>query len=591
MSAGRLRIESVGGLGEMGHHHMVVDVGDDSFLVDCGMLFAPASDPGVDRILPSFEPARQRAADGRLRGLLLTHGHLDHLGAVPDLLAALPGLPVYATSWALALLRRRLDRGDAPRTAPLEARLVTPGETITIGDTEATWLRVTHSLPEACSLALRGEAGTVVHSGDFRIQEDPLLGPPTDLAGLRAIGDGGVDLALVDSTSSAKPGRTLSEREVAQRLAEVAREATGAVVVTSFSSHVERMYACLLAARASGRRLAIYGRSAEETARLAIERGLLPVEAGELLPIDFLEDQPKDKLLALVTGSQGEFRAPLARIARQQDSRLSLGPGDLVVWSARVIPGGERTVGALLNRFVEAGVRVIPPWGKDAVGLHTSGHGQAEEVAEWLDCVRPRRVLPIHGEPWHLVRHRDVLRGRLADDRVLSLRSGQILKLDVAEDTVEITDAPHPQTWIALGGQAFPQGDRALSTRRKAGTLGAATVTVPWHDGKVAGRPVVHCLGLAPLEETPALERSLADAIWQRLADAAPQRDTAAATETARLVLRSEVRKVVGTKPPCTAALLPLDGVVSCDDIVANPEPEPAHGADRDPTAPREDPP
>ncbi len=591
MTSPGLRIESVGGLGEMGHHHMVVDVGPDSFLVDCGMLFAPASDPGVDRILPSFEPALQRAAEGRLRGLLLTHGHLDHLGAVPDLLAALPGLPVYATSWALALLRRRLDRRDVAIRAPLEARLVEPGEAVRIGQTDATWLRVTHSLPEACSLALRGEPGTVVHSGDFRIQRDPLLGPPTDLAGLRALGDGGVDLALVDSTSSAKPGRTLPEREVARRLTEVARDAEGAVIVTSFSSHVERIYACLLAARATGRRLAIYGRSAEETARLAIERGLLPVVSGELLPIDLLEDQPKDKLLALVTGSQGEFRAPLARIARQEDSRLSLGPGDLVVWSARVIPGGERTVGALVNRFVEAGVRVIPPWGPDAVGLHTSGHGQADEVAEWLDCVRPKRVLPIHGEPWHLVRHAAVLRARFGDEQVLSLRSGQVLELDTATDTVEVRDAPNAQTWIALGGTAFPEGDRALSTRRKAGTLGAATVTVPWHEGKVAGRPVVQCLGLVPLEETPALERSLGDAIWQRLAEAPPELDDAVATEKARLLLRSELRKVVGTKPPCIAALLPLDGVVSCADTVVQLEPGPQDGADRDPPPPREDPP
>lgn len=569
-------VEPVGGLGEMGHHHLVLDLGPDSFLVDCGMLFAPASDPGVDHIAPSPEPALARARDGRLRGLILTHGHLDHLGAVPELLSHLPGLPVYATPWTLALLRRRLDRGEPPQPAALEARVVQPGETVRIGDTDVSWLRVTHSLPEACSVVFRNDAGCVVHSGDFRIQEDPLLGPPSDAGGLRAAGEAGVDLALVDSTSSAGDGRTLPEREVAANLAAEAGDAEGAVVVTSFSSHVERMWACLLAARATGRRLAVYGRSAEETARLAIERGLLPATSGELLTLDELARTPKSKLLVFVTGSQGEWRAPLARIARGEDRRLSLGPGDRVIWSARVIPGGERTVGALLNSFVEAGVDVVPPWGPRAAGLHTSGHGRREEVAAWLSWVRPRHIVPVHGEPWHLVRHQEVLEE--GHRHVHALRSGQRLSLDPSTDQVEIEDAEAgKQIWIAEGGVRFPEGDGGLRTRRKMGTTGALTAVVPWSEGRLAGTPVVVVLGLVPLGDTPALERSLAEGLVSELSSWDPVQGDA--TERVRLALRALVRRAVGTKPPGIVRLVAPASVVTYAklDAAGLPDADPDH--------------
>ncbi len=588
---GLLRIEPVGGLGEMGHHHLVVDLGPDSFLVDCGILFPPDSDPGIDRILPSFAPALRRAKEGRLRGLLLTHGHLDHLGAVPDLLAALPGLPVYATSWALTLLRRRIARDGPKDSAPLQAHLVTPGVPEFVGETELTWLRVTHSLPEACSLALRGVAGTIVHSGDFRMQRDPLLGPPTDVEGLRAIGDGGVDLALIDSTSSAKEGRTLPEREVVQNLQALIRGVEGAAVVTSFSSHVERMLGCLHVARATGRRLAIYGRSAEETARLAIERGLLTTQAGELLHLDEIAHQPKDKLLLLVTGTQGEWRAPLARIARGEDSRVSLGPGDCVVWSARVIPGGERAVGGLINKFVEAGVQVVPPWGEAGRGMHTSGHGHQDEVAEWLDCVRPRFALPVHGEPWHLVQHAGVLAGRLGPERILSLRSGHSLQLDPRTGETHIELAQHAQQWVAEGGARFSPRDPALATRRKAGRHGTATVVVPWRDGRVVGTPVVHSVGLVARAEAAGLEHRVGLELHRRMTEWGPLLDEAAAIEKTRLTLRSVVRSEVGTKPPCFARLLYLESMVSYDKVVATQTDGPPDGAHRDSPPQGEDPP
>jgi ribonuclease J len=345
---------------------------------------------------------------------------------------------------------------------------------------------------------------------------------------------------------------------------------------------VERMYACLLAARATGRRLAIYGRSAEETARAAIERGILPVAAGELLWLDDIADHPRSELLVLVTGAQGEWRAPLARIARGEDARVRLGPGDCVIWSARVIPGGEREVGRLVNQLVDAGVQVVAPFGEAGRGMHTSGHGQRDEVAEWLDLVRPRRVLPVHGEPWHLVSHAHVLAERFPPDRLLSLRSGDTLSLDTGTGSVAIEPGATEATWIAEGGRAFVEGDPALGTRRKVGRLGAATVVVPWKDGRVAGTPAIHAIGLVPLRDTPELERRLGRELHRRLDSWEPIADEARATEKVRLTLRSRLRSELGTKPPVLARLLPLDGMVSYAELDVTPPHGPDDGADRD---------
>ena len=551
-----LAVEPVGGVGEMGHHHLLLDVGLDTFAIDCGMRMPGPDAAGIDKITPPFEPALERAEDGSLRALILTHGHLDHIGAVGDLLARLPDLPVYGTPWTLALLRRRLGRDEAALSKAPDLRPVSRGETARIGSADVTWLGVTHSLPDACSVAVQGDAGCVVHSGDFRIQEDPLLGPPSQRAAFERVGAAGVDLALVDSTSSAGTGATESERAIADRLADAVSDVDGYAVVTLFSSHIERLWACVLAARAVGRRVCVMGRSLAETAALAVERGVLPVESGELIPVDSLSRHPRDRVLLVVTGTQGEWRTPLARMAREEDSRVRLGPGDAVFWSARVIPGEERSVGLVVNRLVDLGVRVVPPWSRAAPPLHTSGHARWDEVAQWLDWVRPRHVVPIHGEPWHLESHRESLIEHLGSERVLTLRSGdRLTRAAPGASWLRESLAAHEPTLHGPGSVSFTRGDRALAARRRAGRSGVVAVFVRWTPAGLDHLEIA-TTGIVPDARSESFEASIRQSLHEELVGRRPALNPAARSEQVRLLVRGAIKKRTGTKPQCVVRLL-----------------------------------
>lgn len=540
----------------MGHHHLVLDLGPDSFLIDCGILMPAPGDPGIERITPSFAPALARRAAGSLRGLLLTHGHMDHIGAVPDLLAAIPELPVYGTPWTLALVERSLGRREQPLRRSPDLRSVGMGTEVSIGGAGVRWLGVTHSLPEACSVAVRADAGCVVHSGDFRVQDDPLLGAPTDVAGLSAVGEDGVDLALIDSTGGGSAGSTVPERTLAARLREAVAGADGYAVVTLFSSHLERLWGCVLAARATGRRVCVLGRSLVETVELGLARGVLPFESGELMAPSLLSTTPPSKVLLVVTGTQGEWRAPLARMARGEDSRVQLGPGDAVFWSARVIPGSERAVGAVVNLLVDRGVRVVPPWGASEP-LHTSGHGRREEVARWLGWVKPRWVLPIHGEPWHLQAHSEALGRVVPPGRVLSLRSGQRLVRSTEPEAWLLEAVPSSEPTVqAVGGVSFSPSDPALAGRRRAARAGALTVVARWMPGETDRLLHVVTIGIVPEAQRADFERELEAAITAKMEAGAPARGLDERSEQVRLLARAAVRARTGTRPMCTVRLL-----------------------------------
>ncbi len=531
-----IRVEPVAGLGEMGAHHAVVDAGDDSFLIDCGVLFPAPWDVGIDHLAPDLEPAVRRFREGRLRGLLLTHGHRDHIGAVHHLLRRAPGLPVYATPFTIALLRRVL--GDDARS--LDARVVSPGEPVALGAGTATWFAVTHSLPEACSLALETPWGTVAHSGDFRVQPTPFLGPPSDVGGLRALGDRGVDLALVDSTGAARPGRTSSERAVAENLAAAVASVDGLVLVTAFSSHVERVAACVAAARRCGRTPALYGRSVEATVSIARDLGLFGDHGDALRSVDHVAGLGR-KGLVIVTGTQGEWRAPLSRIARGEDPRIRLGRGDAVLWSARAIPGNDRAIGMVVNRLIDLGVTVVPPWSEAGRSLHTSGHGRRDEVAEWLSWVRPRAVLPIHGEAWHLEEHRRVLLGA-GDARVLSLRSGGAVELRDGAARV-VSTAPSAGFSAGVGRELWAPDEPALRARRRIGRTGVVVATVRGRDVAVV------TVGVFPSAERGAVEAELAEAARAELSR--PDAGDEDPATRIRLTLRRAVKARTGERVEC----------------------------------------
>lgn len=545
-----IAVELVGGTGEMGHHHAVLDLGCDSFLLDCGLLMPEPEDPGIDRVIPPLGAARSRWEQGRLRGLLLTHGHRDHTGAVGDLLALLPGLPVYGTAFTLAMVAGGIGKevageaGELPGVAPAEMRTVRQGEPVRIGQATVTWLRVTHSIPSSSSIVVAGPLGTVVHSGDFRVQDRPLLGEPCDERGFREAGDLGVDLALLDSTGAGVPGSTTAEAEVSSAIAERIAGTRGRVVIVTFSTQVERLAGCLAAARATGRRVGVYGRSIGRVVAEAAACGLLPQGGAAILGIEEITQVPPEQALLVVPGSQGESRAPIARIARGEDPWVRLGPGDFVGWSARVIPGNERAVHRIVDRLVADGVDVHAPWDAGPA-LHCSGHGQQDEIARWLSWVRPRAVLPVHGGHWHLQRNRDLL-GRLGIAQVLRARSGDRVVVDPSTKEAEVQPGRPGGPDLVVGNQRWAAEEPALRQRRSMARSGCATATVPW-DGRRAGTPIVATLGVfAQVGRSGAeaeIAREVGSALRRREWTNGPELQ-----EEARLALRRAVRRLSGTK-------------------------------------------
>ncbi len=382
-----LEIVPLGGLGEFGKNVLWLRCRDSSILVDVGVSFPDETFPGIDRIAPDFAPLRGE----RIEAILLTHGHEDHIGALP-LLREWCDAPVYGLPFTLALAKRRLSEAEAPMGRLEEIR---GGERRRIGEFAFTFYRVSHSVPDSAAILIEAGDVKVLHSGDFKLDTDPPDGEWTDRDGIAAAVETGVDLALLDSTNAERPGRAASERLAGRGLATAFAGAPGRIVLTTFSSHVARISQACDAALTLGRRLAFLGRSVRTVAEIAERFGRLRLPSGCRVSAPELSSEPPSRLLCFVGGSQGEPFSALSRLALDEHQDLSLSPGDLVLFSARTIPGHERSVNRVADHLARRGARVLretePP-------LHVSGHAHREDLADWLDLARPRHVMPIHGE-------------------------------------------------------------------------------------------------------------------------------------------------------------------------------------------------
>lgn len=457
----------LGGCGEMGMNATLYVEAGRAVLVDCGVQIGGIQTPVIDKLAPDFEATRR--AGRSLEAVVLTHGHLDHIGGVPFLLRQWQG-PVFGPPLALELLRGRLEE-EGLRGADL--REVPIGSRFQAGPFEFESVHTTHSIPDNGLLAIRTRAGTIVHSGDFKLDLEPADGRLTDEKRLREIGEEGVALLLSDSTNSERPGRNRTERTVELELETLVQETEGCCVVSTFSTHVHRLASIVRAARRSGRRIALIGRSQRRMFELAMARGEIDLDRSDILDERRLTKIPRGRLLLVVSGTQGEPRAGLSRLSSGQLFGFSLRAGDRVILSARVIPGSELSVRRMLNRLARSGVEVVLDRDRP---IHTSGHATSEEQAELIHWLRPAAFVPMHGDRIMLDAHaRTAARVGVPRAQVFVIENGESVVLGPEGVRLGPTEAAGRQ---ALAEDGSPLDWEHVSELQEIGSAGALFVSV-----------------------------------------------------------------------------------------------------------------
>ena len=422
LARGTLRVVPLGGLGDVGRNMTAFEFGDQILLVDCGVLFPEDNQPGVDLILPGLDYLDDKL--DRVVGLVLTHGHEDHIGGVPYLLRRRGDIPVYGSRFTLALLSGKLKEH---RLSAAGLHEVSEGDVLRVGTFTIECFAVNHSIPDALAVAITTKAGTVLHTGDFKMDQLPLDHRITDLRGFARLGQSGIDLLLADSTNADVPGFTPSEVEVTPALQRVFARATQKIVVACFASHVHRVQQILDLAVAHSRKVCYVGRSMVRTMSVAAELGFLRVPGNTVIDLDDLDAYPDDKVVIVSTGSQGEPLSALARMANREHPEVRINPGDVVLLASSLIPGNENSVFRVVNSLTRLGARVVH---KGNAFVHVSGHASAGELLFLYNVVRPRNAMPVHGEVRHLVANAELAQATgVPADRVLVAEDGDVIDL------------------------------------------------------------------------------------------------------------------------------------------------------------------
>ena len=493
---GGLRIIPLGGVGEIGRNMTVFEYGGRLLVVDCGVLFPDVEQPGVDLILPDFGPILNRLDD--VEAIVLTHGHEDHIGAVPYLLVHKPDIPLVGSVFTLALVEAKLaERRIRPYTLTVSA-----GGRERLGAFECEFFAVNHSIPDSLALAITTPAGLVLHTGDFKLDQVPLDGRTTDLGGFARLGERGVDLILSDSTNAETPGFVMPERDIRPVLDQIMRDAGGRVIVTSFASHVHRVQQVLDSADEHRRKVAFVGRSMLRNMGIARDLGLLRVPADLVVGLDQVKDVKPREIVLMSTGSQGEPLSALGRMANGDHRHVKVVSGDTVVLASSLVPGNETAVYRVINQLSRAGATVVH---REVALVHVSGHSPAGELTYVLNIVRPRNFLPIHGEWRHLRAHaRLALQTGVPADRVVLWEDGDVV--DLVEGVARVVGSIGAR-FIYVDGLAVGDiGESLLTERRILGDGGfiAVTVVIDSVTGKPVGGPTVSAKGFS--EDPSAFE-------------------------------------------------------------------------------------
>jgi ribonuclease J len=552
MTQNELVFASLGGIGEIGMNLSIYGFGDDRrqwIIIDCGVSFASEEHlPGVDLILPDIRYLIEERKN--ILALVLTHGHEDHMGALIDLWPRLK-VPIHATPFTAALFEAR--RAAEPGAPEIPVQVVALGGHLSIGPFAIDFINVAHSIPESNALAIRTPAGTVLHTGDWKIDPTPLIGGPTDAAKLSALGDEGV-LALVgDSTNAVRDGRSPSESDVAKTLGDLIRTAPRRVAVTTFASHVGRLRAVADAARAADREVIVVGRAMERVVQVARETGYLD-DVQDFRSVESYDYLPPEKVVALCTGSQGEPRAALARIAEEEHPDIALSRGDRVIFSARPIPGNEKAIARVINGLVAQGVEVIT----DRTHLvHVSGHPRRDELRDMIGWVRPKILIPAHGEALHLAEHAALAR-RAGVPQVLVCRNGDLVRL--APGPAEIVDQLPSGRLYKDGALLIEAEAPTIAARRRLSISGMVSVAIAINDkGALVTYPEVELIGLPETDAAGAPFVEVARRAVEETFETLPKprrRDPDEVAESLRRAVRAAIAGRWGKKPICHVHVL-----------------------------------
>ncbi|MDR1768676.1 MAG: ribonuclease J [Propionibacteriaceae bacterium] len=506
-----LRITPLGGLGDIGRNMTSFELNGQLLLVDCGVLFPSDDQPGVDLILPDLQLVEDRLDD--VQALVLTHGHEDHIGAVPYLLRMRPDIPVLGSKLTLALVNEKIREHRLKNT---NLRVVAEGDRVRVGEFSLEFLAVNHSIPDALAVVMRTPAGVVLHTGDFKMDQLPLDGRLTDLNGFARLGDEGLDLFMPDSTNADVPGFTQHERDIEPALERVFANAKQKLIVACFASHVHRVQQVLDAAARHGRKVVYVGRSMVRNMGVARDLGYLRVPEDILIDLRKIDEYPDDKVVFISTGSQGEPLSALSRISQHEHPVVEAGEGDVVLLASSLIPGNENAVYRVINSLSRNGVTVVH---KANALVHVSGHASAGELLYCYNLLKPRNVLPVHGETRHLIANAKLAQATgVPAERTLAVEDGTVI--DLADGVAKVVGRVECPYIFVDGSSVGDIGDSELTDRKILGEEGFITVVVVvnFHSRTLISGPDIHARGFAEgddvfAEVVPKIAEQLAQAL------------------------------------------------------------------------------
>ena len=515
MAKQKLRVIPLGGLGEIGKNMLALEFDNDIIVIDAGLMFPKEDQYGVDLVIPDISYLTERRE--KVRGIIITHGHEDHTGALPYVLRELK-VPVYGTRLTLGLISVKLKEHRLKTEARLKE--VTPGEIITLGKFKVEFFSVCHSIPDAAGLIIRTPVGVVVHSGDFKLDHTPVNGHPSELARLAQVALQEPLLLLSDSTYAELPGYTPSERLVGETFDRIFADAAGRIMVTTFSSLISRVQQVLDAAARHGRYVVVVGRSMTENVRISRELGYLTDSGNVLRNLDQIKGLPHNKIALVTTGSQGEPTSALVRISNRDHKQLHIIPGDTVVMSASPVPGNEALVNRTIDNLFRQGAKVL--WDRVAM-VHVHGHGSQEELKLLINLIRPKYFVPIHGEYRHMSLHAGLARSLgMPDNNIFVLEDGDVLELTEKSGKVaeKVSAGPVYVNGLSVGDI----GSVILRDRKLLAQDGIviAIVAMDKRDGSLVGRPDIVSRGFVDEKESPELLEQSRDLLAQALSRGGP---------------------------------------------------------------------